>query len=368
MFLRTPISLQLSFRYLLLVGLFLSSCAPARRPFAPGEIPAPKVPTISDEQYGHEVVGGLSERFPLEYNDPRMDKIQEIVDRLTAAAHADQDPWHVYLFRDDAFKNAAATRGNHVFVWTGLLNSVKNDGELATIIAHEIAHVLARHTDPDPNEELKKMLVGLGAMAAEIAVSYGTRGVRIGGLGDLTNTVTQHVGEGLLLNPYSKDLELEADQIGFFLMADAGYDPKDALEFWRRAEFNPDFDTGPSFFSTHPPAEDRLANLEKLLPAAEERYKNHGVVPSSATASASIANGTAFSTSLSPTTLPFISQGGWRVTGDEAIVYSKPDRKSKAVGEFVQGAVFEGVPHGKNWIEVKSPDHGFVQRSTVKAN
>ncbi|MCB0360485.1 MAG: M48 family metallopeptidase, partial [Bdellovibrionales bacterium] len=230
---------------------------------------------MTEEQYGHQVLQELSQQWPLDYNDPRLDTVVRIVDRLTAAANANADPWHVYLFRAPDIKNAAATRGNHVFVWSGMLDYVQSDEELATVLAHEIAHVLAGHTDPDPNEAIRKMLIGLGAAAAGIAVSQSAGSQ----WGQITSSLTQEVGSGFLVNPYSREREAEADHIGLFLMADAHYDPRAAVEFWKRAQNDPAFSSSLEFFSTHPLAEDRAAQLQSFLPAALDRYNGVRAAP-----------------------------------------------------------------------------------------
>ena len=168
-----PASLRDLF-FSLLAIIAASGCSSAHIPVPPGEIPQGRPVTAEEEAYGHEVLTELQQQYELDYNDPRLDQIQKIVDRLTHAAGVDKDPWHVFLFKSPETKNAAATRGNHVFVWSGLLNSVSSDDELSVIIAHELSHVLAGHTDPDPNEEVKKILISVGAIAAGVAVSAAT--------------------------------------------------------------------------------------------------------------------------------------------------------------------------------------------------
>lgn len=401
-----------------------SACSPGRPPVPAGVIPEPKPVLPSEEQYGHQILSKLSEEYPLDMGHPRAGEVLEVVDKLSRAAKANSDPWHVYIFRDAQFKNAAATRGNHVFIWTGLLETTKNEAELAAIIGHEISHVLARHTDPDPNEELKKILVGVGALAAGVAVSAATQNSALSSnIGDITSSVTQSVGEGFLVNPYSRDRELEADQIGLFLMADAGYDPRAAIEFWKRAQMDPAFSSSLEFLSTHPPAGDRLANLERLLPAAEKRYRgelprgqaieptSQGVpqgqitadprapvganaerrereareaVPPSRPGEDSFAvnpddvrrdrrqqvdlspGGTTFTPGDLREPSSTTAAGTEFETTQPVELRAKPDRYARAVGEFDRGAPLRGRPVQGGWIEVTVPDHGYIPESAVR--
>lgn len=390
---------------LILVGNLLSGCSASRLPIASDTIPPPRSVTVEEEQYGHQILNELSEQYQVDYSDPRLDQVKRVVDKLTNAAGAKADPWHIYLFKDSKMKNAAATRGNHVFIWTGMLDSVQNDDELAAILGHEIAHVLAGHTEPDPDEEIKKMLIQIGAMAAGIAVSSATRNPMISGsLGDLTSSATEAIGNGMFVNPFAKSLEFEADQIGLTLMAEAGYDPNRAIDFWTRVQGNPDFTSGISFLSTHPSSEDRLVRLRELLPAALQRYSRatgkavapdpipavHPVPPPSPSKSAATSwpspaapsisahknttgaprSGDSFDVRgnspplQSPT--PSSNLERWRVLPPRAILYKSPQTSSKKLGEFNADALIEAAQAKKGWLEVFSPDHGYVRSGDVE--
>lgn len=259
--------------------LFNIRCAPARKPIPVGEIPIAKAPSIEDEQIGHQTFGELTEQYMLDYDHPRFNELQEVVEKLTTSVNANAHPWHVYLLKDSKTKNAGATRGNHIFVWSGMLDYTKDKDELAAIVGHEISHVLAGHTDPDPNESLRKLIISVGAMAAGIAAAQ-TSGY--GDAGRITSQITNTVGEGFFLNPYSQAKENEADQVGIFLMAKAGYNPEAAVRFWERAAKDPSFSSGPSFFSTHPDSAERMMRLKQLLPQALDYYrgKPYSIPPS----------------------------------------------------------------------------------------
>ncbi len=369
------------FRTILLFSLILIGCAPSRPPVPPGTIPLAKSPTVDDEQYGHNVVQQLSERYQVDNGNPAMDRIQDVVDRLTKAAKADAQPWHVILFKDDNLVNAAATRGNHIFIWTGMLHAAHSDGELAAILAHEIGHVLAGHTAQDSNEEVKRILIQVLGVAAGIGVSVATGSAQMGvDLSQAASSITTSLGEGLLINPYSRGSEYEADQIGLELMAEAKYDPKEAIEFWSRASTNPDFSSTFSFLSTHPPAPDRLEKLRKLLPYAEARYSgspmphSSGDLPkagepikseNSPVAQLSPPAGDSFdirSGGPKPTMPPISSDGikDWRVIADRSILFDKPTNKSRRIGEFRRGGMLSGREDKVGWVRVERPDHGYV--------
>lgn len=386
--------------------LSLAACSPGRQPIPAGVVPSPKRLTQADEQYGRQVLQELTEKYPLDYNHPRSNEVRSIVDRLTRAAHADSDPWQVYVLRDAQFKNAAATRGNHVFIWTGIMDSAHSEGELATILAHEISHVLAGHTEPDPSEQVRQMVVGLGAMAAGVAASYATQGTILGGsVGDLASGLTQEVGNGILTYPQSRANELEADRVGLLLLADAGYDPQSAIDFWSRAVHDPDFSASLPFLSSHPPAEERLAQLEQLLPAARERA--HLAPPSGPGPLGSNPAGshTAPSVTAAPhrtvearpvrlpepppsgqsgrndtfaVTLPPPSTSGlgppyaaevpqeYRVLQPRTILYDRSSVSSHQRGEFSEGALLRGTPAGPGWIHVELPDRGYLRSTAVR--
>ncbi len=353
----------------------------------PGTIPEAKPLTVSDEQYGHNVVQELTERYQVDNANPEMDRIQEIVDRLTKAAKADTQPWHVYLFKDDHLVNAAATRGNHIFIWTGMLHAARSDGELAAILGHEIGHVLAGHTAEDSNEEVKRILIQVLGVAAGVGVSVATGSAQMGvDLSQVASSITTSVGEGLLINPYSKGSEYEADQIGLELMAEAKYDPREAIQFWTRAAGNPDFTSSLSFLSSHPAAPDRLEKLKKLLPFAEARYRGTAIpsqldVPTNvnrvlntgapvAQLSPPVVSGDSFDFRTTPpkSSYPAQPEDGikdWRVLADRSILFEQPSNKSRRIGEFRRGGILSGRPDRPGWVRVVRPDHGYIVQSDL---
>ena len=250
--------------------LLTATACSSRAPIPPGTIPVPQPVSAEDEQYGHQVLGVLTKQHPLETNDQMINKVRDIVDELSIAANADQHPWHVYVLREDQTVNAAATRGNHLFVWTGLMKKVRNDSELTTVIAHEFGHLLAEHPKPTPAEMSKEAVTGVvGEVARQAILRQGS----IGALAGIAQVLVEQTLRATLINPESQRMELEADLIGMHLMAEAGQDPRKAVEFWRHAQKSEYFsNNGATFLSTHPSSKDRLENLELHLQGAVDRY------------------------------------------------------------------------------------------------
>jgi predicted Zn-dependent protease len=178
----------------------------------------------------------------------------------------------VFVLEGDDVVNAAATRGNYVFVWTGMLRTAPDDGELATVLAHELGHLLANHTKPTPAEEASQIMAqATGEIAGQIVATQ----PGYAPLAQITGILVTELVKAIVVNPDAQRIETEADHIGFFLMADAGYDPNDALRLWSKMANNPNTSGGGlQFLSSHPASDERLEALQALLPAAMERYRS----------------------------------------------------------------------------------------------
>lgn len=259
----------------ILLLCLLSACATQRKPVVAGEIPQQGDLNPQEVQYGSQVFNQLAAQYPIEEDYNLNARVRKIVTRLSNAATGSSygNPWHVYVFKDDNFKNAAATRGNYIFVWTGILNSTNSDHQLATILAHELSHVLANHTTPTAGETANQIIAGsTGQVASSVLAASG----QYYGIANIAGQLTSALMQGLIVNPGSQRLESEADTIGLFLMAKAGYNPQAAVDFWNKVREDPSFGGASiSFLSTHPTSEARIANLEKNLPAARLLYQKN---------------------------------------------------------------------------------------------
>jgi len=175
-------------------------------------------------------------------------------ERIAAANAGLGGNWEFNLINDET-PNAFALPGGYVGVNTGLFQVVHDENQLAAVMGHEIAHVIARH----PEERISRQaLIGTGTA------------VLGGAAPELADMAAAAATLGLVL-PFSREQESEADTIGLQYMARAGYDPRAAVQVWRN--FDALGQSGPSFLSTHPSPGDRIASLESQMPAAMKIYE-----------------------------------------------------------------------------------------------
>lgn len=170
--------------------------------------------------------------------------------------------WEFNLFEDPAV-NAWAMPGGKIAVYTGILGYTKDASGLATVLGHEVAHVIARHGNERMSQQLAIYLGGVSLQVAMQKEPEKTQDVYM---------MVYGVGSTLGSLAYSRQHEYEADKIGMVLMALAGYDPAGSISFWERmsAKSAPPI---PEFLSTHPSDANRVAAMKAFLPEAKKYLK-----------------------------------------------------------------------------------------------
>ena len=161
--------------------------------------------------------------------------------------------------------NAWCMPGGKVAIYSGILPVTKDEAGLATVMGHEIAHAIAQHS----SERASQMTAAqLGGAAVGIATS---------GQSQATQQIVNQlygIGGQLTILKFSRNQELEADQMGLSFMAMAGYNPSTAIGFWQRmAQASASSAKPPVFLSTHPTDDSRIAQIQKVLPEAMKYYK-----------------------------------------------------------------------------------------------
>ncbi|OZJ02238.1 hypothetical protein BZG36_04545 [Bifiguratus adelaidae] len=185
--------------------------------------------------------------------------VKKVAERIIRVSGMESLNWEFYVIKSDE-KNAFVLPGGKVFVFTGILPVVGNEGRshgMAAVLGHEIAHQLARHS-AEKLSFAKIIFVGQLLISTVIDPSV------------LFNRLFYNLG---IMMPFSRKCETEADFIGLQLMAQACYDPREAIKMWTRMEqlshnaVKGDAQS-PQFLSTHPSHKNRVAALTKELPDA----------------------------------------------------------------------------------------------------
>ncbi|WP_231887769.1 M48 family metallopeptidase [Thermodesulfatator autotrophicus] len=199
-------------------------------------------------------------------NDPVISTLVQRVGMRIARASGKHYDWEFKVIDKPDTINAFCLPGGKVFVYTGILPVAENEAGLATVLAHEIAHAIARHG-------AERMSIAMVAAFGETLAAH---------LFDFKNPRTRELflaayGLGTTIGvilPYSRKQEYEADTIGLYLMAKAGYDPREAVRFWERMrKVAAGRKKIPEFLSTHPADERRIEAIKNYLPKVLPIYE-----------------------------------------------------------------------------------------------
>jgi metalloendopeptidase OMA1, mitochondrial len=191
-------------------------------------------------------------------------EVQKVAKRIEAVAGRDKPNfvWKVTLLRKNE-ANAYCLPGGKIVVYTGILPLTRNDAGLATVLGHEVAHATAEHVA----EWIERQHL------TEIAASIIAGGVAVSPAGYIRIRALLGVGGAAASLPFSRSQESEADHIGLVYMARAGYNPRQAVSFWKRMLHASKGKEPPEFASDHPSDAHRVARIKQWLPEAERAYK-----------------------------------------------------------------------------------------------
>jgi metalloendopeptidase OMA1, mitochondrial len=218
------------------------------------------IPAEQETAMGAEAYGEILKKAKLSTDPTLKALVTRVGTRIAAATGRTELPWEFTVIDDPQTVNAFALPGGKVAVYTGILPITRDEAGLATVLGHEVSHVMARHSAERLTEQLGVQLVAQG----------------IGTVMGLDPQVTQ-LGAGVLVNslllPWGRRQESEADHLGLIYMAEAGYDPHAARDLWlRMAEAAKGRGKTPEFLSTHPSEETRVRQIEGWLPEALQHY------------------------------------------------------------------------------------------------
>lgn len=173
--------------------------------------------------------------------------------------------WEFNLVQDTQ-ANAFCMPGGKIVVYEGLLPYTKDDTGLAIVLGHEIAHAVAKHSAEQLTKQQNQQL-GTNIGANVIGMVTGSS--------DLGSLAGQVAGQYFSFRnlKYSRENELEADHIGLIFAAMAGYDPEQAIPFWKRMSSASGNANASDFLSTHPNDAKRIAALQQEMPEALKYFQ-----------------------------------------------------------------------------------------------
>lgn len=224
---------------------------------------------ISSEQeasMGIEAFEQLKKEKKVVRSGPQVELVNRVAARVQPVVSVPNAKWEFVVFEDPT-PNAFALPGGKVGVHTGLFQVVENEAQVAAVIGHELAHVTLRHSGKRLSRNMVRSTLG------------GLAGLLLQRKTGMDGRVAQQVTQGavtLSVLQFSRSQELEADRNGTIYMARAGYDPREAINLWKRMaawKAKAGASAPPTFLSSHPMDEQRIQGLQSVLPEALGYYR-----------------------------------------------------------------------------------------------
>ena len=243
------------------VALGVSSCATTQSPT--GRSQTLLYSSAQMQQMGDSSFAEMKKQQKISSDKKLTNYVNCVANRITQVLPDQSARWDVVLF-DSEQVNAFALPGGHIGVYTGLLKVATTPDQLATVLGHEVAHVLANHG----NEQVSRaQLTGVGMQIADVALGAGgvsNRDMYMSALG-----LGAQVG---FILPFGRAQESEADMVGLELMAKAGFDPSQSIALWQNMS-KAGGGAPPELLSTHPSNSHRITDLQAAQAKAQVLYQ-----------------------------------------------------------------------------------------------
>ncbi len=211
-----------------------------------------------ENRLGAEAYAEYKAQYPRSTNAGYNQALERCGRAIVAVAGQNDFDWE-FIVLNSSTQNAFCLPGGKVAVYSGIMDLMNNEAELAFVVAHEIGHAIARHCGERMSwgylQSLGGLLVAIGFQNDTINGVYGT-GTELG-----------------VMLPFSRSNETEADLIGLLLMAKAGYNPRASVQFWTRFSGSSQAGVLGNLMSTHPCDSDRIAEMNRNMSRADEEYR-----------------------------------------------------------------------------------------------
>ena len=234
------------------------------------------LPESSLNRQAAQIYENVKRKTKLSDDKKQLEEIKEIGSRIEEAVSSyfdsinQNDPtnnfhWEYILIDNEKIKNAWCMPGGKIAVYTGILKVCKNKDGLASVMGHEIAHAVAKHSIERASRAL---VLNVGTAALDIFT---------GGAISNTQRTTGVDVAGMLRtfgidNPFGRKQEREADYLGLIFSSLAGYDIREATKIWERMKESNKGQEPPEWMSTHPSTERRMETLKNWIPEIIMKY------------------------------------------------------------------------------------------------
>ena len=194
----------------------------------------------------------------LDPNESDQAILDQIGNAIVQSSAAGQTPYEFdfHLLADNETINAFALPGGQVFITRALYDKIQTEGELAGVLGHEVAHVVARHSA----EHIAKAKLTEGLTGAAVIATYDPDNPSSASSAQIAALIGQ-----LITLKYGRDDELESDTLGVCFMNDTGYDPQEMISVMQILAASSQGDRPPEFFSTHPNPESRITRIQESI-------------------------------------------------------------------------------------------------------
>lgn len=218
------------------------------------------ISTPSEVEMGKSVHESIVRQYKLSKNSAQIERVRRVGERVSKVSDRQDYEYHFYVLQDDEM-NAFTAPGGNVYIYTGLLEKLKSDDQVASVLAHEVGHCAARHT-------VKKFQAALGYnLISTIVLSR---------LGEGSAQQITELGSNAIMNivfsAYGRQDEYQADQLGVKYMYRACFDPQAAVETFKILEADSRGPDVPLILRSHPFIHDRISMAEAEIKSLGSKY------------------------------------------------------------------------------------------------
>ncbi len=219
------------------------------------------IPTSEEVLMGQSIHAQILTENQLSTNEESLARVDRVGQRLALLSDRQDYPYHFFLIEKDEF-NAFTTPGGNIYFYTGLLNHLETDDQVASVLAHEIGHCAARHT-------VKKFQAALGYnLLGSIIFSQFEMGAIAQKIAGLSSNAVMNI----VFSAYGRQDEFEADRLGIKYMYLAGYKLEAMGETFEILKKGSKEEGPPLILRSHPYLEDRIEAAKKEIETVEAKY------------------------------------------------------------------------------------------------